>query len=663
MRLTDQSRAVTRAGTVKAVRRRARHVLLTSAFILAPIAESFAQSSTNVATVAVDAFGEKVGSEQIGLYNEQSVRGFSLQDSGNYRLDGAYFIRSANIVPLALDGTTIRVGINALGVDFPAPSGIVEYRLATAPPGLRAEFEGTPLRDYGGNAWLLKGSMGTQDGVWGVAYGANIMNDTGYDGQKRRPRHYVFVPTWRPNDKFQFRGFFSGDRFFKPGGDYNFVLSGTELPQTMPVPNRYWADWGYYSQWQFGGGAVARYSFSSRVALQTSFIWTELDRTRQDLVTHTIGADGTGTSTMIRGRPNDASSKAVETRLHWDVTQGQRVFGTLRWRQSDSNVRPGVAIALGAFDMEDGLPLVMPEPAPLSDAAPTYDETRQITAGLGYEAAFAGMFWARGAVLKTRYQKDRTPPGQPTLSNEESPWLYDLAATFTPNDSLTLFATTVRGLEESGTAPNNAANRNEVLPAVFATQYELGMRYRISPTMTLISSLFQIEKPTPGLNAVNVYTLIGEARHRGLEVSFVGRPVPSVNIVGGFVLLDPARRGDLIDRGVLLGRAVGVPKMTAMLNLTYQVPFLEGLSIDSQVNYQTDMLLNPRNGVTTPRYATLDLGLRYAFQISDVPATLRARVGNVFDEDTWTANRNETLSRMGPRAFRLALTTNFNYGP
>ena len=56
--------------------------------------------------MVVDAFGEKVGSEQIGLYNEQQVRGFSLQESGNYRIDGAYFIRSANIVDPALDGVT-----------------------------------------------------------------------------------------------------------------------------------------------------------------------------------------------------------------------------------------------------------------------------------------------------------------------------------------------------------------------------------------------------------------------------------------------------------------------------------------------------------------------------------------------------------------------------
>ena len=47
-----------------------------AAAMYTPVAEAAAQSSTSAAAVAVDAFGERVGSEQIGLYSEQLVRGF-----------------------------------------------------------------------------------------------------------------------------------------------------------------------------------------------------------------------------------------------------------------------------------------------------------------------------------------------------------------------------------------------------------------------------------------------------------------------------------------------------------------------------------------------------------------------------------------------------------
>lgn len=659
MRFRDEPRACAHGGGPDAARRRARDWILASAFSVFPFSEAFAQSSTNVATVAVDAFGEKVGSEQIGLYNEQQVRGFSLQESGNYRLDGAYFIRSANIVPAALDGTTIRVGINALGIDFPAPSGIVEYRLSAAPPGAREEVE-LAWRDYGGQAIFLRGSAATQGGTIGAAYGVSIMNDYGSDGQKRRPRHYALVPTWTPSDTFQLRAMFSADRFYKPGGDYGVVASGTDLPPKQHNPGTYYADWAYYSQWQLAGGVIARYAPSDRVALQSSFVVTDLDRWRADFTALTLGADGTGTALTVRGRPNDARSLAAETRVHWQATGTQRLFGTLRWRQSRSHFRPGVVVQLGPVDQDLGVP-VTPAPAPPPDMPPTFDETRQVMAGMGYEADVTDSLWIRGAVLKTRYEKDVTPPGLPTRSNADTPWLYDLAATFTPTDSLTLFATTVRGLEESGTAPSNAANRNEVLPAVIATQYELGLRYRVTPEITFISSLFEISKPTPGIDAAEIYRLIGEARHRGLELSLVGRPTPSLNILSGLVLLDAGRRGELIDRGVLVGRAAGVSSVTGLLNVTYQLPFLAGLSIDGQLTYYSRMLLNPRTGVYTPGYATFDLGARYAFRIGDAPATLRARIGNLFDEDQWIANRNETLSRVQRRAFRLSLTTNLTH--
>ncbi len=641
------------------VRRHMRMYVLASAFSVFPFAEALAQSSTNVAAQAVDAFGEKVGSEQIGLYSEQQVRGFSLQDSGNYRLDRSYFIRSANIVGASLDGTTIRVGINALGIDFPAPSGIVEYRLAEAQPGAREEIE-LALRDYGGRAYFLRGSAATEDSEFGAAYGVSIMNDVGSDGQERRPRHYAFVPTWKPNDKFQIRGLFSADRFSKRGGNYGVLLDGTGLPDELPHPGTYYADWGYISQLQLAGGVVARYAPSDRISIQSSVVITDLDRWHDDFTRLTLDANGTGTATVFRNRPNGAQSTALETRAHWWTTDTQRLFGTLRWRTSRNDFRPGEAVTLGPADLENGVPTT-PEPDPLTEADPTIDEARQITAGLGYEAQLTDSVWVRGAVLKTRYEKDVMPPGAPAQSNIDSPWLYDFAATFTPADSLTFFATTVKGLEESGTAPNNATNRNEVLPAVIATQYELGLRYRITSGITFIGSVFEVSKPTPGIDLQNAYRLVGQARHRGIELSLVGRPIPSVNIVSGIVLLDADRRGELIDQGVLIGRATGVSAVTGLINATYEIPFVEGFSLDGQFNYNSKSLLNPSAGLYTPGYATFDLGMRYTFKIGKVTATLRGRIGNVFDENAWTANRNETAGRVERRAFRLSLTTNLSH--
>mgnify|MGYP003576140816 CR=1 FL=1 len=59
---------------------------------------------------APDAFGERVGTEQSGLYTETQVRGFDLNDSGAYRIDDAYFSRAAALNDPVLAGVGVRVG-------------------------------------------------------------------------------------------------------------------------------------------------------------------------------------------------------------------------------------------------------------------------------------------------------------------------------------------------------------------------------------------------------------------------------------------------------------------------------------------------------------------------------------------------------------------------
>ena len=55
-----------------------------------------AAAQDNAVSSAADAFGERAGIEQSGLYTESQVRGFDLNDSGAYRIDDAYFSRAAS---------------------------------------------------------------------------------------------------------------------------------------------------------------------------------------------------------------------------------------------------------------------------------------------------------------------------------------------------------------------------------------------------------------------------------------------------------------------------------------------------------------------------------------------------------------------------------------
>jgi iron complex outermembrane receptor protein len=95
---------------------------------------STAAAQDSAVKSAVDAIGERVGTEQSGLHTESQVRGFDLNDSGAYRIDDAYFSRAAAMNDPVLADVGVRVGVNAVRLAYPAPSGVVNCRLRQAGP-------------------------------------------------------------------------------------------------------------------------------------------------------------------------------------------------------------------------------------------------------------------------------------------------------------------------------------------------------------------------------------------------------------------------------------------------------------------------------------------------------------------------------------------------
>ncbi len=63
-------------------------------------------------------------------------------------------------------------------------------------------------------------------------------------------------------------------------------------------------------------------------------------------------------------------------------------------------------------------------------------------------------------------QDHRLPDIAPDAERRDRSWLFNIAAAGYVSDRLAVYAGYTRGLEESGIAPINAANRNEALPAI-----------------------------------------------------------------------------------------------------------------------------------------------------------------------------------------------------
>ena len=602
---------------------------------------------------APDAFGIRIGVEQIGLYNETQVRGFNLQDAGNYRIDDVYFAKSGGIVDTVLSGVVTHVGYNALDADFAAPSGVVEYRLRSPFDASRVHAE-VMLRDYGGHSYDLRLAQTSADGRLAGLVGAQAL--LGKSSSGLSPKYYRFgaVTEWRPAEGARVTGFASLN-IFDLEGFYGVSASAAALPPKMKHPRRYVTSWSDHDGTDLNLGVIGSARLGTAFDMTGSLIYSRLDLDRADFTQLVVDEDGVGRATAFSNRPRDNETWSASLGGSWRVAPAHRLYVELRGRQTRNRFAPGASVDLGPFDLDEG---IAPSPAPdLPPLPTTLDAIDQVSGAFGYEATM-GRLRLKGGIQKTWHRREITAPIRPLESATQRPWLYDASIAFAVAPDWTLFASATRGLEESGAAPDNAANRNDVLPPAISTQQELGFRGRLTDGLTLIGSLFAIEKAAPGFDANNIFGLFGELRHRGAELSLVGDISPHLRIVSGAVYLDARRSGEPVETGAWSKEAVGLPRFQAMTGLTYTVPTVEGLSFDGQFNHSSSRRVSSRSELRTPSLTTVDVGLRQAFDIGQARMAVRARVTNLFGADSWVAARSELLDRPSRRAFRLSLTMN-----
>jgi iron complex outermembrane receptor protein len=107
-------------------------VLATVTCLAVPGAAFGQRADENAVTAAQDAFGTRIGFQNVGLYSPNEARGFSPQQAGNLRIEGLYFDQQTWVTgDCMVRETTMRVGIAAQSYSFPAPTGIADLSLRT----------------------------------------------------------------------------------------------------------------------------------------------------------------------------------------------------------------------------------------------------------------------------------------------------------------------------------------------------------------------------------------------------------------------------------------------------------------------------------------------------------------------------------------------------
>lgn len=636
---------------------RALRITAGAALLVATVPAAAQRSNENALRSAEDAFGNSIGNESIGLYSPFGVRGFSPFAAGNVRLEGLYFDAVPSFNGRLIRGSTVRVGISALGYPFPAPTGIADFRLRL--PGEEARMSLVARADsYGSIGVEVDGELPIIPHRLAVGGGAHVSRDVYSFNGSGTHNSEALIGRWRPNDQIEIIPFWS--KFTHDEMDFQPVIltNGASLPPEIRR-GRYPAQrWARYNGDDVNKGMIGQFASGNTAATAGIFrSYTTSGPAFSNLFTN-VSPSGIAAGNVIVGSPDrHFASTSGELRASRSFREGPRLHKALiAARARDNRRRYGGSslIDLGPVPVDEVGALPKPK---FTFGAQTHDRVRQVAGGIGYEGRWAGVGELTLGLQRSRYQKNVAPPGRAEIVTKDSPWLYNAALGVTILKTLAVYAGVTRGLEESPVAPGIAVNRDEAPPAILTHQIDAGLRWTLTPKMKVNAGMFEVEKPYFSLDSARFYRRLGLVRHRGLELSFLGDITPRLNILAGAILLDALVIGEAEEAGLVGRRPVGAIARTFLISGEYRPAWLGGLSIDASLNAVSRQAANSLNTLFTPATETLNVGARYAWQMVGRPVTIRVQASNLLNAYSWQVQASNAFLYNNPRQLSLRLST------
>lgn len=628
----------------------ARSLWMTSVVLLFSAKAVWAQNADeNAVAEAEDAFGFTVGNETVGLYSSASVRGFSPISANNVRIDSLYFDQQGPLVYNAFDSSSIEVGLNARGYVLPNPSGVVDFRLRR--PGARDAVSLTAGVDPFTSPYISATiSMGGRDkpGLAGrLAYyprgnnaqGGQYSNFTAGVAGFTSLRANLDISVFAEIEDYQGQ---SSPTYFS---------LGPYLPPPVPRGKFLGQPWALYEYRTTNAGAILDWQVDQNSEVRFGLFRSTYDLRSgaYDLVTG-LDRAGNGRRLIYVFPPEMDVSISGEVQYRRIIETGRfRVTGTasVRGRTVDRQRREAAIVNLGDVNLDR---LVVQPEQEFNFGAEVADAVNQIGFGLHSRIQWNQRLDISLGVQKSEYAK-AVIQDEVTESMASSPWLYQVLAAWSVSPNLVVYVSASNGLEESGTAPAQAANRGEVLPATITDQQEIGFRLTRGP-MTLTASGFALAKPYPNLNPLGQFDFIGIIRHRGVELSLAGQPINGLDLLAGALYLN-AEVDQTVDKLRRSFPAVGQPRYRLLLSANYQLPETEKISLDGSVTFQGGRVAKLNPVVQAPDYALLNAGIRYQIRPNIVA---RAELRNIFDTYGYTVSSTSAFGYVPGRSVRLALT-------
>jgi len=632
---------------------------------LATIADAQDRANQNAVTQAEDAFGFNVGRESLGIYSSQDVRGFSPIAAGNVRIDGLYFdpvsqfANPAGVPSTLLDSVSIKVGISAQGYPFAAPSGIVDQALR-----LPATKDGasivTNFDSYGSYGTEVDGLVSAGDRL-AFAYGLIGSHVEFSDGTNNWNHTESLLARWQPTQGIEIVPFWSLYNDYDDEGTTLYLPAGPFLPK-FPKMRRYegprWADFRFIDT---TSGLLASAALASNWLLRLGVFRSVNDeRTGFVNVLANEEPDGTGERLLFADPRTKSQSTSGELRLTHSIPDGPRLHvAHLSIRARDTRRAFGGSALIDFGPGRLGERVDPPKPASFDFGALSHDHVTETAFGIAYDGRWKNVGEISFGLSRARFRKETDVPGSPAARSRSSPWLYNATAAANLSRTITVYAGYARGLEESGLAPLNAANRSAPLPAIITEQKDGGVRFVVTGNLKAVVAMFDLTRPYFGYDAANVYKQVGTVESRGAEFSLSGKVTPRLDLVAGGVLLDPKVTSAGTVPGVIGPKPVGLASRELSLSANWKTPLVRGLEFDTTVRNWGRTPATTDNKVYVPARVQIDLGGHYHFKLAKRDATFRLQASNVTDSDGYNVSGSGVYQPKSGRSVQGYLTVDF----
>jgi iron complex outermembrane recepter protein len=624
----------------------------------APLTAAGARAAENAVRQADDAFGIVVGREEIGIYDVDDVRGFSPVVAGNVRINGLYFDPVLFPSDRISGATAIRVGPTVFGSPFPSPTGIVD--LALRVPGDAAAASLLIGADsFGSRVAEADAALPLGTG-FSLGIGASASSERFGDATRDNILEGALIARWRPAPGLEIVPYASLALTPREDASPVFVPIGESLPPRLPRRRFVGPRWAASRETELNAGVVVDWAIAEGWTLKAGLFRSSIDYHADftNLIEE-VGTDGSGRQTIIADPPLAFASTSGEVRLSRDVVDGprrHRFHASLRGRAADRRFGGADIIDLGPTVI--GTPSLAPAPV-FAFTEQERDRVRQWTLGLGYEGRWEGVGELSAGVQRSDYSKRIGLPGTAPVATDATPLLWNVNAAIDAGSRLAFYGGFVTGLEESGVAPGNAANRNEALPAIRTRQVDAGVRWHVADDVTLIAGGFEVSKPYFNLDRNNRFGELGRVINRGIEASIAGAVTPALSVVAGTVLLWPRVTGEAVDAGRVGRRPVGAVSRRVEASADWRPGFAPGLSIDAEISHRSAETATVSNAVAIPALTFVDLGGRYAFRLGGRAATVRLQMQNLFDIEGYELDGAGVYGLVPGRLAQAYLTVDF----